>query len=385
MKTRQRFYPPTVFFEFVLFLLSRALFASFCFVFFVNSFLAAENDFSVFWKAGRNFLDGLPLYDLQRDGTHCFKYPPWIVPLFLPFSVLPARMADVCWRLFAFFCMLWICHWTLQRSRRPSVVLLVFVGFWGIWMNNLISGQITSILLAIALFGCTQGVLVFFSLSAKVFYLISLFGLKWAFLRKLFWNRKSLLSIALLVIVPTLLALRGYGGSLATLLEKFSDTSGSDGAILSGGNYGLPAFWIQILSLSNSTPHRVFGFLISAVILFPLLRIFQFNFRRFDSQLDTEWFTLCLAVGAVIHPLQFSYGFAWVFPFSVFALERALDFPGKSRFWFVSSALFALLGILILDRLGLSFFKVLPIRSLSVLSLVGIWVILVAKKGYLTH
>ena len=156
---------------------SQVVLGIFIIIFSINSFLCKNDDFVVFWHAGRHLLSGQPLYDFARDSYRCFKYPTWIAPLFIPIALLPIDVADVVWRLFSLCCMLWICHWSVKGSQRPYLGILVFLSFWGTWMNNIVLGQVTPVLIALALWGYSElekkkslaRLAIFISLSAKIF------------------------------------------------------------------------------------------------------------------------------------------------------------------------------------------------------------------------
>ncbi|SEM85463.1 Protein of unknown function [Stigmatella aurantiaca] len=55
-------------------------------------------DFRVYLLAAERFLAGVALYPVS-DGTMPFKYAPVTAPLFLPFTLLPARVASALWNL----------------------------------------------------------------------------------------------------------------------------------------------------------------------------------------------------------------------------------------------------------------------------------------------
>ncbi|XSE99344.1 glycosyltransferase family 87 protein [Pseudomyxococcus flavus] len=55
-------------------------------------------DFRVYLMAAERFLEGTDIYRLS-DGTMPFKYAPITAPLFLPFTLLPARAAVALWNL----------------------------------------------------------------------------------------------------------------------------------------------------------------------------------------------------------------------------------------------------------------------------------------------
>src|SRR5687768_4153440 len=55
-------------------------------------------DFRVYLLAAERFLAGAELYPAS-DGFMPFKYAPLTAPLFLPFTLLPARAAAALWNL----------------------------------------------------------------------------------------------------------------------------------------------------------------------------------------------------------------------------------------------------------------------------------------------
>ena len=51
-------------------------------LFFYNT-IQGGGDFQVYWHMAERVLAGQPLYLPEIDLSHGFKYPPWILPLFL--------------------------------------------------------------------------------------------------------------------------------------------------------------------------------------------------------------------------------------------------------------------------------------------------------------
>src|SRR4051812_6210861 len=51
------------------------------------------HDFEVFWRTGHLLRQSESIYDVARLGGMVFKYPPWISPLFVPWSYLPLEWA----------------------------------------------------------------------------------------------------------------------------------------------------------------------------------------------------------------------------------------------------------------------------------------------------
>src|SRR5579863_9853635 len=55
------------------------------------------HDFEVFWRAGGDLLQGRDPYSLAQPRGMVFKYPPWSLPFFLPWSWIPLPIAKAVW------------------------------------------------------------------------------------------------------------------------------------------------------------------------------------------------------------------------------------------------------------------------------------------------
>jgi hypothetical protein len=365
---------------------SQVVLGIFIIIFSINSFLSKNDDFLVFWNAGRHLLSGQPLYDFARDGYSCFKYPTWIAALFIPFALLPIEVAEVVWRLFSLCCMFWTCHWSVKGSQRPYLGILVFLVFWGTWMNNIVSGQVTPVLIALALWGYSElekkkglaRFTIFISLSAKIFYLVAAIPLG-----RRMWNKKALTLISIFILLSTEAALPGYNGSLHSLFHAFISTTGSLSDFgVSGADYGLPTLWVKVFQISHLKHARVIGFLISLLIIFPWMTWFLPR-----KAADSERFCLGLALAAAIFPLQFSYGFIWAYPFVVFVVERVVERVVqrdiKKGLPLLIGAFTGISGLIFLDRFPLPFLEGLPVRALSIILMVIIWTFALKNTGSL--
>ena len=106
-------------------------------------------DFEVFWKAGLNLREGLPLYSLERDGAMVFKYPPWIATLFLPFSFVPLSFAKWIWGIIQVASLAYLIR-SFFILGVPAVRLWVItLSFWGVWAVHALDGQIMLPVLAL--------------------------------------------------------------------------------------------------------------------------------------------------------------------------------------------------------------------------------------------
>jgi hypothetical protein len=64
-----------------------------------------------------------------------YKYPPWTVPFFFPFSVLPLSMAKWVWGLLEVFSLGAVVSWVFWKAVcRSGVLVSTGVAFWGLWV-----------------------------------------------------------------------------------------------------------------------------------------------------------------------------------------------------------------------------------------------------------
>ncbi len=76
-------------------------------------------DFRVYLLAAERFLAGADLYPAS-DGFMPFKYAPLTAPLFLPFTVLPARLAAALWNLGSVAALLAMARLTARAAPSPG-------------------------------------------------------------------------------------------------------------------------------------------------------------------------------------------------------------------------------------------------------------------------
>lgn len=76
-------------------------------------------DFRVYLTAAERFLAGADLYPLS-DGAMPFKYAPVAAPLFLPFALLPARLAVALWNLGSVAALALVVRLTSRAAPAPS-------------------------------------------------------------------------------------------------------------------------------------------------------------------------------------------------------------------------------------------------------------------------
>jgi hypothetical protein len=289
----------------------------------VNSFLARDWDFQVYYRTIHHLLHSEPVYSFARDGGSSYKYPPWITPLFLPFSILPEPVANVVWRLLQVLSALFVVRWVSLRLKNPWNALLAAVVFYGIFMINILTGQIQWLLLAITLFSSDllrrhplPGFFgVFFGLSAKVFNLFALLGLPKGSIRPraVIWT----LILAGLLGLPVLAGYAHFNPLEA--LRAYAEAAGSKTGNLGGAKQGFPYFWMFLFRLDENSPLSYWSAL--GLSFASLAAYFLWIRKRIGD--ESRSFALSLALGAAVHPLAFSYSFSWVYPLAAFAIEGA--------------------------------------------------------------
>ncbi len=110
---------------------------------------AAGADARAYWAAGRLWLGGGDPY--HPTGPFMpYVYSPWMLPLFVPWSLLPWDVAWFVWRGATAAGLLWSAHWAYRRRPMTTAVLLVLLSFP--IAANLDTGNI-NLPLALLLFG----------------------------------------------------------------------------------------------------------------------------------------------------------------------------------------------------------------------------------------
>ena len=109
----------------------------------------AGADARAYWAAGRLFLNGGDPY--HPTGPFMpYVYSPWMLPFFVPWSMLRWDVAWFAWRGATVIGLLWSIHWAYKRRPFPTAVLLIALAFP--IAANLDTGNI-NLPLALLLFG----------------------------------------------------------------------------------------------------------------------------------------------------------------------------------------------------------------------------------------
>jgi hypothetical protein len=110
---------------------------------------AAGADAQAYWAAVRIWLEGGDPY--HPTGMFLpYVYSPWMLPLFVPWALLPWEVAWFAWRGGTILLLLWSVRWAYARRPLPTAIVVALLALpFG---ANLDTGNI-NLLLAVALFG----------------------------------------------------------------------------------------------------------------------------------------------------------------------------------------------------------------------------------------
>jgi hypothetical protein len=89
---------------------------------------AAGADTRAYWAAGRLWLNGGDPY--HPTGPFMpYVYSPWMLPLFLPWSLMPWDVAWFVWRGGTVIGLLWTVHWAYRDRPMTTAILLLLLMF----------------------------------------------------------------------------------------------------------------------------------------------------------------------------------------------------------------------------------------------------------------
>lgn len=358
-------------------------FAVSCIAFFRDT-LAQGQDFLVFYHAAQAWWHGSPIYDLVRDGGMIFKYPPWIIPFFLPFAFLSEDLAKGAWALVQLLSLFYILMWCWKTFQiRIEILQLTFFLFWGIWVTHFLDGQVTLVFMALSMacYSAARGraLLAAFAgvfLSTKIYSLLGMvpffFDLSRArqARRSFAWLSGAILLFLILFLVGFVLIRSSVTIGFFDLIGQWLQAAASgihylgEDKVLGRANQSLTALFLR--GLWWGFPHFIdevqksFGFsadLFFGGIGFVCAAAFLITIRERVSR--DVFFAVALALIPVIHPLPWIHGFTLAFP--VFAFVFAKSDLRKSKYF----------GVFLLC-----------LASRNTLGMPGEWLELLSVKGF---
>jgi hypothetical protein len=223
-------------------------------------------DFRVYLTAAERFLEGTDLYRVS-DGTMPFKYAPVTAPLFLPFTVLPARVAVALWNLGSILALALVARLTPRAPPGPSEASpwawgpgIATVALLPAFTFELFYGQVDAVLLlliVLSTLGAERGHVWRPAAAFAVAFLLkppaALVGL--FFLWRRHWRViGATAAFGVLLALPTL-ARYGWDGTL-TQFHLWSDTLARTTPpwALAANAQGLPTLLLAVVLPPDSIP-----------------------------------------------------------------------------------------------------------------------------------
>jgi len=291
------------------------------------------DDFEVFWRASRSLLAGEPIYSVALFGNMVFKYPPWILPVFLPFAALPLAAAKIAYGLVQSASLVYVARWLLQRRVSPGMLAGLLVAFGGVILVHANVGQVTLPLLAVALglqnvyiareSGWKLSALTW-ALSAKLFTAFPLLGLDWS--KRALWKGALITTFALVLLSLPVIAL-SYGFDVIGTAKAWVEAMFSGTQLIAGKRIGFttrecqgfPGLLLRLLPLNEENRVHVM-----AATLVPVVAMFagwKYAITRLRLSREDQWLGW-LALMPVVQPLAWFHFFWFVFPVAALAMAR---------------------------------------------------------------
>ena len=294
---------------------------------FLNAIHARGGDFLVFFRAARHLLEGDAVYSVARDGSFCFKYPPWIATVLLPLGFFTEVGAGIFWRLLTIGGVLYLFQWVIKRSESPTIPALVALSFWGFWVQHLVTGQSVILLTAMTLFA--SGFLVDrpgkpsasfalgWGLSTKIFPLVTLGALRLSE-----WTRTRIILVIVVSLALSLPILEGYHWNLVEAAHQFKLALTFQNIEIGGGYYGLPSGFAHLFGLDvTETGSRLRGWVPS--VLLTVVFFWRLHQSPTIRTSISHRMAYGLALASAIQPLTFTYSFVAMYPATALALDSA--------------------------------------------------------------
>jgi hypothetical protein len=310
----------------------------------------AATDFEVYWHAIHAWIEGKSPYghySSEYVGL-VFKYPPWILPLFLPFAYFDLVTSKWIWTIAQTLAIFYALYWVVNRGVRLRAAVLVSFLFWYIWFAHTYFGQITIFLLVCGLWALEpishlkEDVKIFeskrlaffvFLLTSKVFSLVSLIGCWKEVIRVrtlLFGILGIILSHIILLITSPKFSLFEAPHVIFKLYIEWINAASAGGSELGATivrgqqNHGFAAAILRVFAIDSSKVNYDISLSLALAALF--CGIWSFFSRKLPR--DQQW-AGWLSIGVITHPLAWHHSFVMAYPLCVFALDEALNVKQK--------------------------------------------------------
>lgn len=306
--------------------------------------ISRGDDFIVFYRVAQRFWDGVRPYDQVTYGNMVFKYPPWVLPYFLPFGFVDLTTAKTVWGLVEAASLVAV---VVRVHRgfggfpgvRPGVQALFLLMLFALFGNHGMTGQITLLVLALAVWAdpLRGSFLKFFflslALSAKV---TTLFPMVHAVRRRRFGS--AAIGVALLFVLLSLpIYFKSYDLRYGFMREEwvaamFSGTDDVNSVRIGFTTrevQGLPSLLMRKTGLDEKQPvHVLFSTFLSVVLV-------GGGWLWFSRRLSTsaQWLGW-IALLPAVQPLAWFHVFLFGYPLLAIGAELALkESRRESRNW----------------------------------------------------
>lgn len=297
-------------------------------------------DLNVFRAAGKAALEGSSPYRIVDSGKIWpFKYPPWTVPLFVPFGLGSAAVVKWTWGALQAAMVVYAVHHLIRRGLSRGLVIFTAFAYWWIWAYHALAGQISLVLLTAALVlgpapesredapprdpswrESLRLTVLFTAFSVRIFSVFPLLA-EW----RRYLRPKPVLLIAAFTLAASLPALMLTADhSPLTLIREWLGSAANTDEVLQSDvmrgrrNQSLTCAALRLFGVSGTnTAADAMGFL----VLGSLAALLWFRYSRHLPR-NEQWYGW-LGLSLVVHPLSWVHSFVLAFPVSAAALHRA--------------------------------------------------------------
>jgi hypothetical protein len=326
-------------------------------------------DFHVFWTAAASLWQGSSPYDLVIPVSGMvIKYPPWTLPFFLPFAVLPFPWARSLWALLSLSCIYFVLRWLETAGVKRERVYFSALLFWWLWAAHLSAGQIFLPVMVACLWAAdskkTQPIknaIMVWAVSSKIFLSTTLLG-AWEKLTQkktiieTFWVF-AFSHFILVLLYPKNL----YHLYLEWLQAATSSATGLGVEVYRGQmNHGFTAGVLRHTSFDpKNNLHDIWVWFLLSIFLGYLWK--KYSKKCADKEKWAGW----IALGAVVHPLAWHHSFTLAYPLCALTLNQAMNSKRK-KYIFSSLMGISFIALLIPQTIGLTL--VTPLELVSIKS-----------------
>ncbi len=300
--------------------------------------LSHGDDFLVFHRVAQRFWDGVRPYDQVTYGNMVFKYPPWILPFFLPFGVLDLFTAKLFWGIIEAASLAFIVY-RLHRGYgsgkyplpgiRPWVQTLLLLIYFGLIGSHGLTGQITLSVIALAVAAHPRRdslSRLFFLVTALSAKITSLFPLLYIIRRKRLARTFAVIG-SLFIVLSLPIYFRSYDRHYGQMREEwgaamFSGTQDIQSVRIGFTTrevQGLPSLLLRKGGLDEKNPREVLlAIIVSCLVIGGAWAWYS---RRLST--SAQWIGW-LALLPAVQPLAWFHVFLFTYPLVAWSAEIGL-------------------------------------------------------------